>query len=146
MKIRRLIPITLFLISPMLLFGQTSSTRIPLSRLKSIPFTAGPLKLTFMSLIGRNGAISYRGVIEIEVENLSDGFATFEPRHLSIVDTNENQVDVLGSEQNSSAFVYPATSRRIAPKARIKCEYVLTDRFEMPVAIYYEDKLLAFID
>jgi len=41
--------------------------------------------------------------------------------------------------------VVKAEDTRIAPKARIKRSYALTNYMELPARLYYEDKLLATI-
>jgi hypothetical protein len=148
MKLSLFISVALVLFSPVLLFGQTSDTSVPLSQLKNVPFIAGPLKITFTHFRGNQviaGELRFTGVgnVQIEVENISDDFATFEPLHLSVVGKNEGQTDILGLIHNNE--IYPVESRRIAPKAKIKAEYVLTDKVELPARIYYEDKLIVSI-
>ena len=149
MKVQLLISLMLVFVSSSLLFAQAPDTPFPLAQLKSMPLTAGALKITFTSFKGRvvvyNGptSIGDRVFIQIEVENTSDAFAAFDPQRLSIVDKNYNQADILGVIYETQVF--NAESRSVAPKARIKEQYALNHKVEMPARIYYEGKLLATI-
>jgi len=144
---------TLLLICTILfssLLSSAQSSEIALSQLKSVPFTAGDLKITFTNVKGRmlvanlSNYLGYRGSIRIEVENISRVFATFNPEDVSVVDRDDHQADILGLEINSTN-IFPAETRRIAPKATIKAAYVLTDKFEFPVRIYYAGKVLCTV-
>lgn len=83
------------------------------------------------------------------MENTSDDFTTFDPRLLSFIDKDNNQMDILGVRVAISVggkgggSVVMAEDTRIAPKARIKRKYALTDYVQLPARLYYEDKLLA---
>ena len=143
---------SLFLIlssSVLLVAAQTSPQSVPVAQLKSNPFTAGALRITVTSFKGngifatQSGTTGYVGTVHVEVENTSDSFVTFEPGHFSVVDRNQNQADVLGLDQHND--IYPAESRRIAPKATIKAQYILTGKVDLPARIYYEDQLLGTV-
>ena len=149
MKVQLLISVMLVFVCSSLFFAQATDTTVDLPQLKSTPFTAGALKITFTSFKRRivvfNGSksIGDRVSILVEAENTSDSFATFDPQRLSIVNENYIQADILGVIYESQIF--NAESRSIAPKARIKAQYVLNDKVELPARIYYEGKLLATI-
>ena len=82
-------------------------------------------------------------IVHIEVENTSGTFTTFEPRHFSVVDKNQLQADILGLYKQNE--IYPAESRRIAAKATIKAQYILTEKVDLSARIYYDDKMLGAI-
>ena len=73
------------------------------------------------------------------------------PRLLSFIDKDNNQIDILGARMTFEVgmevgrSVVKAEDTRIAPKARIKRSYALTNYMELPARLYYEDKLLATI-
>jgi hypothetical protein len=131
--------------------AQGPSNTVPVSELRNSPFTAGPLKITFTNfkervLIGNvDRNFGYRASIETTIENTSDEFTTFDPRYLSIVDSDRNQSDVLGLNEEYGTNVLPAETRRIAPKATIKVRYILTEPVHLPSRIYYHDMLLGSI-
>jgi hypothetical protein len=56
-------------------------------------------------------------------------------------------VDVLGlvGTDKRREWLVAAGDKRIGPKARIKHIYALTDKMQLPVRLYYEDKPLATI-
>jgi hypothetical protein len=87
--------------------------------------------------------------ITIVVENTSDNFTTFDPRRLTFIDKNNNQIDIGGQyaqvdRPGVSSLVAPV-ERRIWSRAWIKHSYTLTNKVELPARLYYEDKLLATI-
>jgi hypothetical protein len=85
------------------------------------------------------------------VENTSDDYTTFNPRLLSFIDKDNNQIDILGARvaievgMEVGGSVIMAQDTRIAPKARIKRSYALTNYMKLPASLYYEDKLLVTI-
>jgi hypothetical protein len=114
------------------------------NNLKSKPFIRGPLKITLTWFNSSDG-------IGVEVENMSDDFTIFDPRRLSFIDEDDNQVDIMGARvaievgMSAGETVINAEVTRIAPKARIKRSYALTNYMLLPARLYYEDKLLATI-
>jgi hypothetical protein len=104
------------------------------------------LKITITEF-DTGGRLFANSRINIEVENTSDDFTTFDPRRLSFIDKSDNQVDILGlvGTDKRKEWVVAAGDRRIGPKARIKHIYALTDKMQLPARLYYEDKLLATV-
>ncbi|HEY7184680.1 MAG TPA: hypothetical protein VIC84_24795 [Blastocatellia bacterium] len=157
MKSRTLSATALILLAPLVVLAfQAQGDQYRKRDLKSKPFTAGPLKITIISLDGfidgvlEVGLTKFVNPIYIEVENTSDKFTTFDPRRLSLVDTANNQLDVRGlipyaDQWLGTKELSTAEERRMAPNARIKAWYELTGYFRLPVRLYYEDKLLATI-
>jgi len=154
MKSRTLSATALILLTPLVVLAlQTQADQVRKADLKSKSFTAGPLKITFLSF-GRHGRFIYQDKpgtdpryahpIQVKVENASDGFTTFSPRRLSFVDKDNDQADVrvlITILRGLSA----AEDRRIAPKASIEDWYDLTREVRLPARLYYEDELLATI-
>jgi hypothetical protein len=125
---------------------QAQADQVRKAELKSRPFTAGLLKIRITDFYGGGVALS-AGEIRIVVENTSDDFTAFDPQRLSFVDNDNNQVGILGvriSSQNET-WIVAAESKRIRPKAWIKNLYTLTDKLQLPLRLYYEDKLLGTI-
>ena len=60
MKVQLLISLILVFVSSALLFVQAPDTPVPLAQLKSLPLTAGALKITFTSFKGR--VVVYNGL------------------------------------------------------------------------------------
>jgi hypothetical protein len=147
MKSRTLFATSLILLTPLIVSAfQSQADRVRKNELKSNPFIRGPLKITLIDF--------YYGApktVEVKVENTSDDFTTFDPRRLSFIDKDDNQVDILGVKVSlgpGSSFVdsaFMAGDTRIAPKARIKRFYALTDKAPLPARLYYEEKLLGTI-
>ena len=141
MKSRTLLATALILLTPLVVLAfQSQADQVHMNK----PFIRGPLKITLAQIIfGGYG-------LKVEVENMSDNFTTFDPRRLSFVDKDDNQVDILGQV---SAFtegwltsaimsgMVTAEEKRIAPKARMKNFYMLTDKLRLPARLYFEDKL-----
>lgn len=147
MKSRTLSPVSLILLTPLVVLAfQAHADHVRKDDLKSWPFTRGPLKITITEF-DTGGRLFANSRINIEVENTSDEFTTFDPRRLSFVDKNDNQVDILGlvGTDKRREWVIAAGDRRIGPKARIKHIYALTDKMQLPARLYYEDKLLATV-
>jgi hypothetical protein len=156
MKPRTLSATALILLAPLVVLAfQGQADQFRKRDLKSSPLTAGPLKITLISLDGiiddvlEVGLIKFPNPICLEVENTSDKFTTFDPRRLSFIDKANNQMDIRGlipyQDQWLSKELSAAEERRIAPNARIKAWYDLTGQIRLPVRLYYEDKLLATI-
>jgi hypothetical protein len=147
MKSRILFGAALILLAPLAVWAfQVQSNQVRKGELKSRPFTAGPLKITLVEFYG--GGIAFPvGQIRVVVENTSDEFTIFDPQRLSFVDTNNNQVDIFGITRyhQNKTWIVAAASKRIGPKARIKNLYSMTDDLQLPLRLYYEDKLLATI-
>jgi hypothetical protein len=158
MKSRTLSAAAMILFTPLVALAfQAQNDQVRKGELKSRPITAGPLKVTLISLDGliddvlEVGLTRFVNPVYIEVGNTSDKFTTFNPRRLSFVDVANNQMDVRGlipyyeGQWLGGKEVSAAEERRIAPNARIKAWYDLTGHFRLPVRLYYEDKLLATI-
>jgi hypothetical protein len=147
MKSRTLFATALILITPLVVLAfQDKVEQVRRNELKGRSFTSGPLKITLIDFYG--GGIAFpRGHIDIVVGNMSDDFTTFDPRRLSFVDKDGDQVDVFGLRgmDGDRELVVAAEDMRIWPKARIKRSYALTNRVPLPARLYYEDKLLATI-
>ena len=152
MKSRTLSATALIPLTPLVVLAfQAEAEQVRKGELKDKSFTAGPLKITFLSFgrargFGNVGDPHVESVnpIKVKVENASDEFTTFNPRRLSFVDKANDQSDVRGlvtSQRGLSA----AEDRRIAPKASITDWYDLTREVRLPARLYYEDKLLATI-
>src|SRR6185369_1814146 len=154
MKSRTLSATVMILLTPLVALAfQAQSDQVRKADLKSKSFTAGPLKITFLSF-GHHGRFVYQDdpgtdsghvhPIHVRVENASDGFAAFNPRRLSLVDKANDQSDVrvlITIYRGLSA----AEDRRIAPNANIEDWYDMTRKIKLPARVYYEDKLLATI-
>jgi len=149
MKSRTLFATAVILLTPLVVLAfQAQADQVHKKELKSKPFIRGPLKITLAQ-------INYSGYgLKVEVENMSDDFTTFDPRRLSFIDKDENQVDILGQvsaitegvvTSATISSMVTAEDKRIAPKARIKHYYMLTDELQLPARLYYEDKLLVTI-
>jgi hypothetical protein len=157
MKSRTLSATAMILLTPLVVLAfQAQAEQVRKADLKSRPFTAGPLKITVLSFDAFNDyglygeMLKFAHPIPIEVENTSDKFTTFDPRRLSFVDKANNQVDIRGlipyeDQWLGGKGLSAAEERRIAPNARIKAWYALTEEVRPPVRLYYEDKLLATI-
>jgi hypothetical protein len=144
MKSRILSATAMILLTPLVVLAfQAQAEQVRKGELKSRPFTQGPLKITLINF-------SYDSII-VEVENTSNDFTTFDPRLLSFIDKDDNQVNILGVRMAFSVGppaggpVVKAEGTRIAPNARIKRSYVLTNYLQLPASLYFEDKLLAMI-
>ena len=97
------------------------------------------MKITLIEFYGGGFVVPY-GSINIEVENTSDDFTTFDPRRLWFIDNNDNQSDVFGLvlvNRDATREVVAAEGKRIGPKARIKRFYALTNKVQLPARLYY---------
>ncbi|HWP44087.1 MAG TPA: hypothetical protein VNO14_12665 [Blastocatellia bacterium] len=131
--------------------GNQADARIPASDLHRVPLIAGPLRIT-ITKFKDHGLFSFDRYLKIdmEIENTSTDFVTFSPQSISFVESDGNQENILGIRifhqgHKYESSIMPAPDRRIAPAARIKVSYILTDRVDPPVRFYYDDKLLATI-
>ena len=157
MKSRATSAIALILLAPLVVLAfQSQADQVRQRDLKNTAFTAGPLTITLLSIdayydYGLYGEmLRFVHPIPVQVENTSDKFTTFDPRRLSFVDQDNNQVDIQGLIPYEAPALYrrgllTAEERRIAPNARITAWYDLTRKVRPPVRLYYEDKLLAKI-
>lgn len=147
MKSRTLFAIALILLTILDVSAfQDPADQVRKDELKSKPFTAGPLKIRITDYYG--GGVAFpNGEISILVDNTSDEFTTFDPQRLSFVDNDRRQVDILGVKVRSTneTWIVAAESQRIRPKRWIKNRYTLTDKLQLPLRLYYEDKLLGTI-
>ena len=120
--------------------GQQPPTRIRVSELERMPFIVGTLKITITEFRGSVLKL-LAAYIEVRVENTSTEFATFSPQRLVFVNKDNEQTDILGIRNGT----LPALDKSIAPGARIKQSYVLTEKVRLPARLYYNEKLLAVI-
>jgi hypothetical protein len=142
MKSRTLSATAMILLTPLVVLAfQDQAEQVRKGELKGKPFIRGPLKITLIKFRVFDG-------IRVEVENTSDDYTTFNPRLLSFIDKDNNQIDILGARAAIDVgivSVVMAENTRIAPKARIKRSYALTNYMELPANLYYEDKLIMTI-
>ncbi len=146
-----LFALVLALLIPLGAVADDQLARIKVSNLDKTPIAAGPLKIRVTKLRGSFMKIG-SGSIEVEVENVSTGFETFSPNHLSLINKDNIQVN-LGGRRGYYRTVPPYDSgtpigpldRRIAPGARIKETYSLSGKAHLPIRLYYDEKLLAEI-
>jgi hypothetical protein len=138
---------------------QTQGDQVRKNELKGNPFITGPLKITitkfghafFTFSTTPKNSLSYVYPIQVQVENTSDEFTTFEPRRLSFVDKANRQLDIHGlipytdEGRKRVGLLSAAENRRIAPKTSIKDWYDLTSQVHLPARLYYAEKLLATI-
>src|SRR5262245_55789139 len=90
MKSRTLSAAAMILLTPLVVLAfQAQAEQVRKGKLESKPFIRGPLKIILMSFDRFDG-------IRVEVENMSDDFTIFDPRRLSFIDEDNNQVDILG--------------------------------------------------
>jgi hypothetical protein len=136
MKSRTLSATAMILLTPLVVLAfQTQAEQARKGELKSKPFIRGPLKITLIKFSSFDG-------IKVEVENTSDNYTTFDPRLLSFIDKDNNQIDILGARvaievgMEVGASVVGAENTRIAPKARIKRSYALTNYMNLPASLY----------
>jgi hypothetical protein len=153
MKPRTLSVTTMILLTPMLVLAfQTQGDQVRKNELKGSPFITGSLKITITKLghaftfsnTLQNSSI-YIYPIQVQVENTSDEFTTFEPRRLSFVDKANRQSDIHGlipyddERWRGASLLSAAENRRIAPKTSIKNWYDLTSQVHLPARLYYAE-------
>jgi len=90
------------------------------------------------------------GWIRVEIENSSPDAVNFSPSQLYFVGKDGVQASILGTSRRElgtrvgQTFICP-TDRMIAPRARIRETYILSEKVHMPADFYYQDKLVATI-
>ena len=159
MKSRTLSTTAMILLTPLVVLAfQAQGDHVRKADLRGRSFIAGPLKIT-ITKFGRavfgsrpQSSSNYVYPIQVQVENTSDEFTTFEPRRLSFVDKANRQSDVHGlipyedeGPMRGGNLLSAAENRRIAPKTSIKDWYDLTRQFHLPARLYYAENLLATI-
>jgi hypothetical protein len=110
------------------------------SELDKHPFTVGELKITITSF--RAGSLLTRAAIRVKVENTSGSAATFNPQRLSLVISNNRQINIRTQRRAGSRFDF-VQPIEIAPGAYIKEIYDLDHKVELPARLFYEGKELA---
>jgi hypothetical protein len=147
MKSRAIFAAALILLMPLAVLAfQDQADQVRKGELKSRPFTIGSLKIRITEYYG--GGVAFpTGEVSIVVENTSDDFTIFDPQRLSFVDNDNRQVDILGVKIDSGkeSWIAAAESKRIGPKKWIKNRYTLTDKLQLPLRLYYDDKPLGTI-
>ncbi len=105
----------MILLTPLVVLAfQAQAEQVRKADIKSKSFTAGPLKITFLSFGRGNFGITgdphtdtrYNHPIRAKVENASDEFTTFTPQRLSFVDKANDQLDrpLAGSRRRGQGF------------------------------------------
>jgi hypothetical protein len=149
MKSRTLSATAMILLAPLAVLAfQAQGEQVRKGELNGRSFSTGSLKITITRL--NLGIINANGYLDVEVENTSGDFTTFAPQRLTLIDKDDNQIDIvgqfLGIAQNQGELVVAVGDKRIWPKARIKHSYKMTQNtVKLPARLYYEDKLLATI-
>lgn len=133
-----------------------STDRVRKSDLKKHPFAAGDLTLT-VSLFRphmRDPLTFSRsaGQIQISVENPSARGVEYSPSVLTLVGSDDRQVNLRGRMQTGIFLpagegdrLDPLQTRTVAPQAKLKEFYQLTDPVRLPARLYYGDRELAVI-
>ena len=123
------------------------ATRIHLSA-QPQPIQAGSLKFTFLEFKSAGLFRIGEGYIRVEVENTSSESVNFSPSQLYFVGKDGVEASILGTSRRNARggedFIC-ATDRMIAPRARIRETYILSEKLHMPADFYYQDKLVAAI-
>lgn len=145
MRYRLLTSLMIVIVVPFLVAaGQAPATRVRASELSAVPFIVDSIKLTFTKF-NKDGPLGIgRGSIELRVENTSSAFITFSPERLSVVGSDNEQVNVLGVPVGNENIV-SAEDRKVAPFARMKEYYELTGKLQLPARFYYDEKLIGII-
>src|SRR5262249_45125482 len=118
--------------------------RIRMGDLYRQAIQAGALKITFVEV---NSGIINPGSIKIEVENPEPAPVSFSPTGLYFVRKDGVQASVRGIPnyiyiQHREEEIVCAPDLMIAPNARIREHYQLSERLQLPVRVYYHDKLM----
>jgi hypothetical protein len=140
------------LLIPLSATADDQPVQIRVPDLSKTPIKAGNFKIRIAKLSGSFLKFG-NGSIELEVENVASFFATFSPRRLSLVNSDNVQVNVVNARHGDYRTLPPydpnvptaALDRRIAPGAHIKESYKLSGRLHLPMRFYYDEKLLAEI-
>ena len=145
MRYRLLTSLMVLILVPLLVTaGQAPATRVRASELSQMPFIVDSIKLTLTKL-NKDGPLGIgRGSIELRVENMSSAFIMFSPQRLSLVGSDNEQVNVLGVPVGNESIV-SAEDRKIAPFARAREYYELTGKLQLPARLYYDEKLIGII-
>jgi hypothetical protein len=77
------------------------------------------------------------------MENASPDAVNFSPAQLYFVGKDGVEASILGTSRGEQFIC--ATDRMIAPRARIREIYILSEKLRMPADFYYQDKLVATI-
>ena len=129
--------------------AQQTPVRIHLSAPPQ-PVQAGPLKVRFVEFRSAGLFRIGEGWIRIEIENNSPDAVNFSPAQLYFVGKDGVQASILGTSRRElgtghrETFIC-ATDRMIAPRARIRETYILSEKLRMPADFYYQDRLVATI-
>src|SRR5262249_42719009 len=116
--------------------------RIRMADLGRQAVQAGSLKITFVEV---NSGIINPGSIRIEVENPEAAPVSFSPTGLYFVRKDGVQASVRGIPnyiERRSEEIVCAPDLMIAPGARIREHYQLSEKLHLPVRVYYHDKLV----
>jgi len=149
----RLFALALALLIPVCVAADDQPAHVKVSDLGKTAISAGPLTIR-ISRLKTNFMKFGNGSIEVEVENVSNGFETFSPYRLSLINNDNTQINVLGNRHGYYRNIPPydpkiqsgPMDRRIAPGARVKENYSLSGKVHLPMRLYYDEKLLAEID
>ncbi|HKF58287.1 MAG TPA: hypothetical protein VKJ45_22785 [Blastocatellia bacterium] len=123
------------------------ATRIHLSA-QPQPVQCGPLKFTLVEFKSAGFLRIGEGYTRVEIENTSAEAVNFSPSQLYFVGKDGAEASILGTSRQSArgeAHLICATGRMIAPLARIRETYILSEKLRMPADFYYQDKLVATI-
>jgi len=129
--------------------AQQTPVRIHLSALPQA-IQAGPLKFRFVEFRSAGLFRIGEGWVRVEIENNSPDAINFSPAQLYFVGKDGVEGSILGTSRRElsggrgEVFICP-TDRMIAPRARIKETYILSEKLRMPADFYYQDKLVATI-
>lgn len=107
------------------------------AELSEHPFDVGSLRLTVEKLAVEK--IWHRQYVQIQVENQTDTAVPFEPQLLSLLNSDSEQVDVMGLHGEW----YPTT--KALPGAVLKKGYWLDRKVKFPARLYYDGKELALV-
>ena len=140
-----LFTLVLALLIPLCVAANDQPTSIRVLDLSKTPIAAGPLKIRISKLKGSFLKVG-NGSIEVEVENVSSGFETFSPQRLSLINTDNVQINVVGTRhsyyrnvpQYDPRIPIGPLDRRIAPGARIKETYSLSGKVHLQMRLYYD--------
>jgi hypothetical protein len=88
------------------------------------------------------------GYIRVEVENTSPEAVNFSPSQLYFVGKDGIEASILCTNRKNARGEEDdicATDRMIAPRAKMRETYNLSEKLRMPADFYYQDKLVATI-
>lgn len=146
MSCRRFTLLLVVLVFTLAAVAAASQTpKIKEADLEKTPIVAGALRITLLEYRGSFLKIGNASAW-IEVENTADEFVEFSPQLLSLVGKDNRQGDTVGvgGFRREELSWLPVT-RKIAPGARIKEQYVFTAKIKHPARLYYDAKLIAEI-